>query len=124
MLGRAFGETAALITEVGDWTDDHVWQATESETTLRVATAPETRERLLFEGGTRLRAVRMFWVAHDMRDVNTGHTARVDAVTQISEGDKLRYDGEVWRVQEATNWGTFSEVSAVRVEKQAVPTRD
>ncbi|MCY4668287.1 MAG: hypothetical protein OXC29_09900, partial [Rhodococcus sp.] len=111
ITGRTFSEDAVLITETGDYNDDHVWAATTTETAVKVATVPETRQRMLTEGGVRLSAVRRFWFAQD-----------VQPATQVSSGDKLRYDGELWQVQDVMKWDTFSDVSAVRVERQRVPT--
>lgn len=119
-----FDEDATLVREsAGERDADGIFRpGLVSEFELKVASAPslssstpgESRSPLM--QGARHREERVFWLPVDARALRRGD-ARTDS-------DFLRYNDQMFRVAEVSDWGSFVEVVGVVPDEgdEAVPT--
>ena len=110
--GRAFGESATLVTVTTGVNDFGEPVQIETLAAITCATAPpstkdDSRVRQLMEGGIALSAMRMFWTVEQPRPV-----------ADDSAGDIIVFNGERFRVHSVAPWGGFSECIGVRQEGQ------
>ena len=111
-IGRAFGESAQLVTVTTSVNDFGEPTTTETSAAITCATAPppgkdDARVRQLMEGGIALEAMRLFWTVETPR-----------SVADDSAGDIIVFEGERFRVHSVAPWGGFSESVGVRQEGQ------
>ena len=114
-----FQEEATLLSRGGEYDEVGRWiEGDETSTAITVATAPGgegAHARALKNEGVAEKDMRMFWI--------TDATVQPVKTTSDGEhsGDRMRYDGVIYRIRAVSFWGTITVCAGVREDPQTEP---